>query len=324
MSESAEYKFMPPEVSVVIGTFNRAHLLEDTLKVLGSQHCPQSLRWEIVVVDNNSTDATRQTVTAFSRTAPVPVRYVFEPRQGLSHARNRGIQEAHGFTIAFTDDDVIPTPDWIVGVSAALARWRADGVGGRVLPRWEAPPPEWLLRNPRLLSRLAIMDFEGARLLTLPTHGLPRVWGANMAFRRHVFDKVGVFDPRRGMTGQKFFRGEEVDLINRALESGLRIAYDSTLTVFHRIGPERMQKAYFRKLFFDLAEGEVASLPPPPRAMPLGAPFWSYRMAVLAFWKFVALSVLRHPDAFDRQLDWLYSAGRLWGHWKNVAARPSE
>jgi glycosyltransferase involved in cell wall biosynthesis len=312
---------MLPELSVVIGTFNRAHTLADTLKVLGSQQCPPALGWEIVVVDNNSNDTTSQVVNTFAKTAPVPVRYVFEPRQGLSHARNRGIQEARASTIAFTDDDVIPAPDWVARVHAALAKWHADGVGGRVLPQWESPPPQWILDNPRLLSRLALMDFEGARLLTLPTHGEPRVWGANMAFRRHVFDKVGMFDPRRGMTGKKFFRGEEVDLINRALASGLRIAYDSALTVFHRIGPERMRKAYFRKLFFDLAEGEVVSVPAAGGRRPLGAPLWSYRMAFTSFWKTLALSVVRHPDAFDRQLDFLYFVGRVWGHWKKLAIR---
>ena len=132
---------MSMQVSVVIGTYNRAHLLEGTLEALASQEVPGSLEWEIVVVDNNSRDATAQVTTAFSKTTATRVRYVFEPQQGLSHARNRGIREARGAIIAFTDDDVLPASDWIAEIAAAIDRWKADGVGGRILPRWETSPP---------------------------------------------------------------------------------------------------------------------------------------------------------------------------------------
>src|SRR5712691_3446735 len=231
---------MTMRVSVVIGTYNRAYLLEGTLKALASQEVPNSLKWEIVVVDNNSRDTTAQVVTAFSKTTATPVRYVFEAQQGLSRARNRGIKEARGSIIAFTDDDVLPAPDWIVQIAAAIDRWNAHGVGGRILPRWEASPPRWLTDNRHLLSLVAIMDFEASRLLALPLEARPQVWGANMAFRRELFEAVGEFDPRRGIVGKKLSRSEDTDLINRALEHGLKIAYDATLTVFHRIGSDRM------------------------------------------------------------------------------------
>jgi glycosyltransferase involved in cell wall biosynthesis len=160
-------------VSVVIGTYNRAHLLEGTLHALALQEAPDSLKWEIVVVDNNSRDTTALAVDAFSKTTAIPVRYVLETRQGLSHARNRGIREARGSVIAFTDDDVLPAADWVAQVHAAIDRWNASGVGGRILPRWEASPPDWLIGNPRLLDRLSIMDFGEGRLLALWPRGSP-------------------------------------------------------------------------------------------------------------------------------------------------------
>ena len=122
------------QVSVVIGTCNRAHLLKGTLEALASQVVPTCLKWEIVAVDNNSRDATAQVVAAFSKTTATPVRYVFEPEPGVSRARNRGIKEARGSIIAFTDDDVLPAPDWIAQLLAAFDRWNAHGVGGRILP----------------------------------------------------------------------------------------------------------------------------------------------------------------------------------------------
>lgn len=307
---------MTIQVSVVIGTYNRAQLLEGTLKALASQEVSDSLKWEVVVVDNNSRDTTAQVVTAFSKTSATPVRYVFEPQQGVSHARNRGIKEARGSIIAFTDDDVLPAPDWIAQIVAALERWNAHGVGGRILPRWEISPPRWLTENRHLLSRLAIMEVEQSRVLACPMDTQPKVWGANMAFRRELFEKVGGFDPRRGIVGKKLFRGEEADLINRALESGLKIAYDAALTVFHRIGPDRMRKAYFRKLTFDDAQGEARLESVVSGRSFLGAPLWLYRVAFTDFWKWVGLLLLRRPGAFDQQLEWLWSVGQLSGYWK--------
>ena len=257
------------QVSVVIGTYDRARLLEGALQALAAQEVPDSLKWEIVVVDNNSADATAQTVAAFSKTTPIPVRYVFERQQGVASARNRGVREARGEIIAFTDDDVLPTSDWVAQTAAAIVRWNADGVGGRILPKWEAAPPRWLTENWNLLARLAIMDFETGQLLSLPIGPKPQVWGANMAFRREALQKVGDFDPRLGVVGKKLYRGEEDDLIRRALRLGLKIAYDPALTVFHRIGPDRVRKAYFRKLFFDAGEGRALVTPPDGAALPL-------------------------------------------------------
>ena len=307
---------MTMQVSVVVGTYNRAPLLQGTLEALASQEVPDSLQWEIVVVDNNSRDTTAQVVTAFSKTTAIPVRYVFEPQQGLSRARNRGIKEARGSIIAFTDDDVLPAPDWIVQIAAAIDRWNAHGVGGRILPRWEALPPRWLTDNRRLLSLIAIMDFEASGLLALPLEAQPQVWGANMAFRRDLFETVGGFDPRRGIVGEKLSRSEDTDLINRALEHGLKVAYDATLTVFHRIGSDRMRKAYFRKMTVDHAQVGARTRPVFRGRSFLGAPLWSYRAAFTDFWKWVGSVLLGRPEAFDHQLAWLSSAGRLSGYWK--------
>jgi len=302
-------------VSVVIGTYNRAHLLAGTLEALAGQEVPAGLEWEIVVVDNNSRDRTRDVVAALCRRTTIPVRYVFEPRQGLSHARNRGLREARGAIIAFTDDDVLPAPDWIARIPAALDRWNAHGVGGRILPRWGTPPPRWLIDNRHLLNRLAVMDFDASRPLALPLPERPQVWGANMAFRRELFERVGDFDPRLGVIGKKLSRGEETDLITRALAQGLVIAYDATLIVLHRIDSDRMRKAYFRKMTFDDAQVARRAVPPLDGRSFLGAPVWLYRLLLTDFLRWARLAVLRRPEAFDQQLVCLSWAGRLSGYW---------
>lgn len=312
---------MTIEISAVIATYQRASLLAGALEALTAQKVPGSLEWEMVVVDNNSRDETADVVGAFSKTTAVPLGYVFEPRQGLSHARNRGIKEARGSIIAFIDDDVLPPPDWIAQVGAAIRRWNAHGIGGRILPRWEAPPPHWLTSNQHLMDRLAIMDFGESRVLSYPMEGRPQVWGANMAFRREVFERVGGFDHGRGIVGTKLFRGEEVELVNRALEHGLRIVYDPAVMVLHRIGRARLQKDYFRKLEFDAAQGEIDAKSMDVGRAILGAPLWLYPVVFMAFWKWMALLLFRRPRVFDQQLDWLRWMGRLSGYWKSRGRR---
>ncbi len=313
---------MSLQASVVIATWNRAHLLQGTLDALAAQKVDDSLEWEIVVVDNDSSDATEQVVAAFAKTTATPVRYVLERRPGASNARNRGLREARGAIIAFTDDDVLPAPDWLAALVAAIGRWNADGVGGRILPRWEAPPPRWLTRNEVLLSRLAIMDDERSGFLAL-TSKRPQVWGPNMAFRREFFEKVGNFDPNRGVVREKLFRDEESDLIHRGLERNLKIAYDPAPTVFHRIGPDRMRRAYFRKLFFD--SGQCRALVTPVGDAPsfLGAPLRLYGLP-LSILKWVVLLLLGRPSAFNQQLGCFWQLGRLSGYWKTWRRGSSE
>jgi len=305
---------MKIEISVVIATYKRPYLLEGTLAALAAQKLTDPLGWDVVVVDNNSQDETVAVVAAFAKTVSFPVSCVLESRQGLSHARNRGIAAAQGAIIAFIDDDVLPAPDWIARVHQAMQRWGAHGVGGPILPRWEAPPPIWLTSSRHLMGRLAIMDYPDTCVLSYPMRGRPQVWGANMAFRREVFDQVGSFDCERGIVGRKLYRGEEVELINRALQHGCRIVYDPAVTVLHRIGPSRMCKGYFRKLEFDAAEGEV-DVSRRGRSM-LGAPLWLYPAVLGAFSRWMILAASRRAEAFEQQLDWFRYMGRLAGYWK--------
>jgi len=308
------------QVSVVVATYDRARLLGATLEALAAQRVPAGLDWEIVVVDNASRDGTAELIRWFAKGSPVPVRAAFEARQGVSHARNRGIAEARGAILAFTDDDVTPAKDWVAEISASMDRWKAQGVGGRILPQWMTPPPPWLAGSRRLRESLALMESEERRLLSLP-RTLPTVWGPNMALRREVFEKAGGFDPGRGLVGRRLFRGEEVNLIDRALALGFRIAYDPALVVFHRIGPDRMRRAYFRRLFFDSAEGAArVAASESGRAGLLAAPGGLYRTAFAGLPLWMARRLLRKPQAFEAQLAWLESLGALAGYWK--ARRP--
>ncbi|HEX6463963.1 MAG TPA: glycosyltransferase family A protein, partial [Vicinamibacterales bacterium] len=165
MTSSAELpaEEHPIDLSVVIATFNRAPDLAATLGSLSgiktrptqteptqtgpiqtgpARHSGRT--WELIVVDNNCTDNTRAIVERFAARFPVPLRYVFEKRQGRSPALNAGIAASSGDIIVTTDDDVRVEADWLDRIADALNRLDCDYVGGRVLPIWEAPRPAWL------------------------------------------------------------------------------------------------------------------------------------------------------------------------------------
>src|SRR5436305_8400951 len=134
----------PFDVSVIISTYNRCEMLPAALESILAQETAGT-RYELIVVDNNSTDKTREVVESFIARGHANLRYVFEGKQGLSHARNAGIAAARAPIIAFTDDDVRAASDWVASIKRVFDEHpEVDFVGGKVLPRWEAEPPSWL------------------------------------------------------------------------------------------------------------------------------------------------------------------------------------
>jgi glycosyltransferase involved in cell wall biosynthesis len=312
------------DCSVVITTWNRARLLVDTLHALAAQRVPPTLQWEVVVVDNNSRDETRETVRRFSQTSRMRVRYAFEPRQGQSFARNSGVEAADGAVILFTDDDILPHPDWVPAMFNVIARGNLDGAGGKVLPLWEAEPPRWLSGRRNLRAWLALVEQDEACALEYPLLGTRRIVGASMAFRRVVFDEFGRFDTTLGHRGTRLYGGEEVEFINQLLSKGKRIAYDPSIVVHHRIGADRLRKSFFFRRYFYEACGRARLLSRPDHAGILGVdPLWFRRLARAAG-RTTLHTVLCRPEAFSLQLDLAHEAGLIWGSlkWPFRRSRP--
>src|SRR5271169_6552202 len=128
-------------ITVILCTFNRCQLLAEALHSVAVSTLPESVEWEVLVIDNNSTDQTREVVEDFCRRYPGRFRYLFEPQQGKSHALNTGIREARGDILIFTDDDVTVEPTWIHNLAAPLHSGEWMGGGGRTLPERSFSPP---------------------------------------------------------------------------------------------------------------------------------------------------------------------------------------
>jgi GT2 family glycosyltransferase len=234
-----------PRFSVVIATFNRSAELRQTLLSLNGLRA--SDEWELIVVDNNSTDDTADVVRAFGDVAAMRVRCVHEKVQGRSAALNTGIQAAAGEIIVTTDDDVRVEADWLEQAGAALDRLQCDYIGGRVLPLWNGARPRWLSeRGGPHWAVIALLDY-GAAPMELTTR-MPL--GVNMAFRREVFNTVGGWDVRIGRKAGTLLGQEVREWCIRARARGVRGFYVPEFTVQHVIPADRLTKRYFRRWFY--------------------------------------------------------------------------
>ena len=258
-----------PTLSIILPTYNRVALLRNAIAALLRQTAPSD-SYEIIVVDNNSSDGTSDAVAEI---ADPRLRVIREPRQGLSYARNAGIEAARAPILAFTDDDVEAAPGWVETVVAALdAHPQVDGVGGRVLPAWIRQRPSWLTREH--WAPLALQDHGDARRIfdrDKPT-GLV---GANVAFRRSVFERIGLFSKDVQRVKEGIGSTEDHDLLSRLYAAGGRMLYEPRLLVIARVQPDRYDRGYHRR--WHEGHGRFHALMRSPemeraRVSPLGVP----------------------------------------------------
>lgn len=306
--------------SIVIATYKRAADLRDTLDSL-SRLTPDG-PWEVIVVDNNSPDNTREVVEAAAPGFPVPLRYLFEREQGRSPALNAGIRAAAGEIIVTTDDDVRVPADWLDRAAEGLARLGCDYVGGRVLPIWGAPRPAWLPNHGgRQWAVIALLDY-GPQPIEFNTR-VPL--GVNMAFTRSAFARAGLFDPHTGRRAGTLLGQEVREWCIRARKAGVRGFYIPEMTLEHIIPADRLNKRYFRRWFYwrgisrallyersglDMEAPEQTTLDFTTVPHLLGVPRYLYRKALTAIVGWVRDTVRRrHVAAFEHQLWLCFFAG---------------
>jgi len=239
------------DVTVLICTWNRTTLLEETLASLARMDVPSAIRWELVVVDNNSTDATPAVVERAARTFPAQVRYVFEKQQGKSHAMNAGLRASSRPIVAFVDDDVRVARDWLTSLSTVF-RDRPDisYAGGPVDPIWEKPCPSWFDRTGKILwGTLAILDYGGEPFVFEERRRVPL--GANFAIRRTLATAVGGFSPLLGRNSDRVLLGQELpEFFARARRIDARGMYVPAMRVAHHVPARRLSPAYFRRWWY--------------------------------------------------------------------------
>jgi glycosyltransferase involved in cell wall biosynthesis len=242
------------KISVILCTYNRCQCLAKAIGSVASTVLPDTVDWEVLVVDNNSKDRTREVIDEFQSRHPGRFRYLFEARQGKSHALNSGIREARGELLAFMDDDVTVEQTWLRTLTTPFECDEWAGVGGRILPARDFTPPEWLsLEGPySLAGMLALFDL-GDRQGEM--HQAPL--GTNMAFRRSVFGQYGGFRTDMGPCPGSEMRNEDTEFAHRLLTAGAHLVYEPAAIVYHAIPEKRLKKPYFLAFWFDHGRASV-------------------------------------------------------------------
>lgn len=235
--------------TVLICTYNRAQSLGPTLDTIAASALSSPWTWEVLVVDNNSSDDTREVVRARAASFPVPLRYLFEPRQGKSNALNTGMRDAGARVIVFTDDDVRVPPGWLdAAVTPLLSREDVVYTGGPVRPIWGGAPPAWLDPSGNLGGTIAVKDhgtepfvFEDQRKTPL---------GVNMAVRRSLIERIGGFRPDLGRSGASLLGQEQAEFFYRSREAGARGLYVPAMVLDHEVPASRLTFDYFRRWWY--------------------------------------------------------------------------
>ena len=239
-------------MSLIIPTRNRVGSLEVVLRSIMRQRLPAS-RFEVLVVDNGSTDTTKDVVQYYENILP-NCRYVFAEKPGLHEGRHKGLEHAESDILVFADDDIRATPSWLEAIAEAFSDPKVSLVGGNNLPYLKGPAPPWLRRlwsipseGGRKIGQLSLLSLPPGKREISPF----LVWGCNFSVRRSVVLDAGGFHPDAMPKNLIRFRGDGETHVSRYVhERGLTCVFDSRASIYHTVSQERMTFEYFRQRAF--------------------------------------------------------------------------
>lgn len=230
-----------PAISVVICTYNRDKFIGEALNCLARQTLPAEA-FEIIVVDNSSTDNTAKIANDFIALHPqLNARYVHEPKKGLSFARNRGIREAKAPIITYIDDDAEATPAFLQNIADFMQGDKTIvGIGGKVIPKYsESREPEWMSKY--LNGFVGLMDYGSLPKRFDNTMKYPA--GCNMTYTKDILEKAG------GFNNQLTFRSDDKYIFYQVTKLSDKIYYLPEAMLYHNIDNDRLSFSNFKKLF---------------------------------------------------------------------------
>lgn len=267
-------------ITVALCTWNRSQLLDLTLGEMYHLTIPAGVSWELIVVDNGSTDDTE--VILSKHRDGLPLRRVLEARQGLSHARNRAIEEAAGELIVFTDDDVLVDPGWLAAYHEAQGVWpEAFFFGGVIEPLFTVAAPAWVLRNLDALEGPFAIRRLGDTVRKLGDDEAP--FGANMGFRSSAIKSL-TFDPQLGRIGNNLLSGEDSEMIDRLKSRGAIGVWVGTARVRHLVPASRLTLDFIRNWYEwgGRTNARIDALGQSRPAKLWGAPRWTWKRLWMA------------------------------------------
>jgi glucosyl-dolichyl phosphate glucuronosyltransferase len=235
------------KLDVIIPTYNRGELLKRTLDSLLAAHIPREAEVRVTVVDNNSKDDTRAVVESYMEKFGGRLRYLFEGKQGRSHALNAGIAATNGDLVGMIDDDEEVDAHWFTRIDRAFRDGNVDFISGPYIPRWGAAQPPWLPKGYRAVIG-AIHEGDQVRVYGEGYDGV--LVGGNAVITRSMLKRVGPYSTLVGRKGTRLLGCEDDDMTHRLLAAGARGLYLPDLIIYHYVPPERLTKRYYRNWCF--------------------------------------------------------------------------
>lgn len=234
-------------VSIVIPTYNRADLLGQTIESCINQSYSRD-KFEIIIADNNSKDNTKEVVENYIENSDVRIRYIFEPRQGAHYARNTAAKQSDSEILYFTDDDMIAEKNMLENIEKIFnLDYNIAVVGGKVLPKWEFEPPEWLIKY---FKNGALSLIEKSEKLIIASYDIG-IYSCHQAIRRNVLLECGGFNP--DIIKDKLIGNGETGLNIKILNAGYNFAYTDDAVTYHVIHRSRMTQKYLNTRFSNQA-----------------------------------------------------------------------
>ena len=240
-------------ISLIICTYNREKYIRPLLESIAKNDYPKT-DYEIVLVDNNCTDNTREVCEQFVAANPeVTLRYVVESEQGLSAARNKGIKESKGDIIIYVDDDALVDSDYIrIYAEHFAANPDTMAAGGPIEPLYETEEPSWM--SPYTKALLTAWMNYGDKVREYPNGRFPG--GGNAAYRKEVFDRVGLFNTELGRKGNLLLASEEKDIFDKMKALEMKVLYLPTPVLHHCIPQAKLEEDYFNRLTLQIGRSE--------------------------------------------------------------------
>jgi glycosyltransferase involved in cell wall biosynthesis len=239
-------------LSVILCTYNRERYIYNVLQSIAAGGYTD---YEIVLVNNNSTDGTEGECQRFAKDHPeVAMRYCVEKQQGLSYARNRGIMESQGEVLVYVDDDAVVNREYLQTYADFFNRNKeAVAAGGPITPRYDGcEEPSWMSHYTRQLVTGELN--LGTREREFPKGAFPG--GGNAAYRKSVFDEVGLFNVELGRKGNSLIGAEEKDLFDKMTSRCMKFYYLPNAILYHLIPPKKLTQDYFDRLTYGIGVSE--------------------------------------------------------------------
>jgi glucosyl-dolichyl phosphate glucuronosyltransferase len=240
-------------ISVIICTYNRDKYIYNVLKSLALNNISVEA-FEIILINNNSTDNTEVECHRFMREYPlVRMLYFIETNQGLSNARNRGIKEANGDILVYVDDDALVNEEYLKSYAEFFKNNKGiEAAGGAIIPKYETKTPNWMSHYTKNLVTGYL--YYGNKTIEFTKGKYPG--GGNAAYRKDVFNKVGFFNVDLGRKGDSLVGAEEKDIFDKMNKMGMRFYYIPDAILYHLIPEKKLSKDYFNRLTYSIGKSE--------------------------------------------------------------------